>query len=312
MPALEALDVFLVVARTGSLSSAAAEVGTTQQALSARMSTLERTVGVRLTTRTPRGTELTDHGRLLAEWAGRLLQQAAEVDEGLAALRDRARVSVRLSASLTVAEQLLPAWLVGLNLQARRRGEDPIRVVLTAANSGHVIEQVLAGEADLGFIEGPRAPKSLHSKVVAHDELILVVPPGHPWVRRRSGVTAAELARTPLVTREHGSGTRDFLEAAVRAASGESTPVADPAIELSTSAAVRTAVLAGAGPTVISRLAVSDDVAAARLVHVPVPELDLRRNLRAIWVGERIPPAGAARDMLAYISIAGRPPRSSP
>jgi len=77
---------------------------------------------------------------------------------------------------------------------------------------------------------------------------------------------------------------------------------AAPVLEMSSAAAVRAAVLAGAGPAVMSRLAVVDDVATGRLRTVAVPELDLRRDLRAIWVGGRIPPAGAVRDLLSHIT----------
>jgi DNA-binding transcriptional LysR family regulator len=73
-------------------------------------------------------------------------------------------------------------------------------------------------------------------------------------------------------------------------------------LELSSAASVRAAVLAGAGAAVMSRLAVADDLTHARLRAIPVADLDLRRELRAIWVGGRTPPAGAVRDLLAHIT----------
>ena len=135
----------------------------------------------------------------------------------MATLRTGSRTRVKVSASLTVAEQLLPGWLVSLRADAVRRGEEPVDVVLTATNSDHVIEQVRSGESDLGFVEGPRPPRGLRSRVVAHDELVLVVRPDHAWARRTRPVSAADLASTALVTREEGSGTRDFLETALAA-----------------------------------------------------------------------------------------------
>ena len=140
---------------------------------------------------------------------------------------------------------------------------------------------------------------------MARDELVLVVRPDHPWARRRRGVTADELARTPLVTREHGSGTREFLEAALSGHLGHGEAPAGPALELSTSAAVRAAVLAGAAPAVLSRLAVEDDLAGGRLRQVQL-DVDLRRELRAVWVGGRTPPAGAVRDLLSHIGSLDR------
>jgi DNA-binding transcriptional LysR family regulator len=137
--------------------------------------------------------------------------------------------------------------------------------------------------------------------VVAHDELVVIVPPDHKWARRSRAVSASELAQTPLVTRELGSGTRDSLTAALQQALGEAMHQSPPALELSSAAAVRAAVLAGAGPAVLSRLAVTDDLAVGRLRAVAIPELNLHRQLQAIWVGGRTPPAGAVRDLVSHI-----------
>jgi DNA-binding transcriptional LysR family regulator len=301
MPDLTSLELLLAIANRGSLSAAGRDIGLTQQAISARMASLEAQTGVRLLVRTTRGSQLTASGAVAAQWADRLLQVAHEVDAGLASLRESSRSRVKVSASLTLAEQLLPGWLVSLQAAARRRGEAPIEVVLTATNSDHVLDQVRSGDADLGFVEGPRTPRGLRSRVVAHDELVLVVRPEHRWVRRGAAITARELNDTPLVTRESGSGTRDYLTAALQNSLGPDAGQAAPALELSTSAAVRAAVLAGSAPAVLSRLAVSDDIATGRLRLVPVSGLDLRRDLRAVGRGGRTPPAGGVRDLLGHI-----------
>jgi DNA-binding transcriptional LysR family regulator len=173
--------------------------------------------------------------------------------------------------------------------------------VLTAVNTDTVIAHVSEEAADIGFIEGPRRPAGLRSRVIGHDRLVVVVAPGHPWARRRRGVGAAELASTPLAGREGGSGTRDTLSAALAAALGPGTAQVPAALSLSTTAAVRAAVLAGAAPAVISELAVAGDLAAGRLIEIPAPDLDLRRILHAIWDGTKNPPAGPARDLIAHI-----------
>lgn len=305
MPDLAAFEVLLAVARGASLSAAARELGLTQQAVSSRIASLEARTGVRLVTRTTRGSELTPSGIVVAQWADRLLRVADEVDTGLASLRQSSRDRVRVSASLTVAEQLLPGWLVTLQAAATARGEAAPDVVLTATNSDHVITAVRDGSADLGFVEGPRAPRGLRSRVVAHDDLVLVARPDHPLTRRRTPIGAVELAATPLVVREAGSGTRDALTAALTVALGPDTVQAPPILELSTAAAVRGAVLAGAGPAVVSRLTVADDLALGRLRRIPIADVDLERDLRAVWTGGRTPPAGAARDLLAHIAVSG-------
>ncbi|MDX6395610.1 MAG: hypothetical protein QOJ73_6673 [Streptosporangiaceae bacterium] len=300
IPELSALEVLLTVARTGSLNSAAREIGVSQQAVSARIRTIESQTGVTLLNRSAHGSSLTAGGIVIAEWAARLLDVAAELDAGIAALRHDRHHRLRVSASLTVAEQLLPGWLVSFRAGTQRSGSPGAEIVLTAANSDTVVAHVADGRADIGFVEGPRVPRSLRSKVIGHDRLVVVVPPSHPWARR-GAVSAAEVAGTPLVSREEGSGTRDVLTAGLIAALGPGMQQAPAALNLSTTSAIRAAVLAGAAPAVLSELAVADDLASGRLVRVDVPGLDLRRTLRAVWRGTKAPPAGAARDLIADI-----------
>ena len=302
MPELSAFEVLLAIARTGSLSAAGREVGLTQQAVSSRLASIEAQAGVQLVARTTRGSQLTQAGVVVAEWADQLLSVAQYIDAGLASLRSESRNRVKVVASLTIAEQLMPRWLVSLQTAGNRHGVAVPQVVFTAMNSDHVISAVLNAEADLGFVECPSLPRQLHSRVVGRDELAVVVPPEHKWARRSTPVTALELSRTPLVMRESGSGTRDSLGAALRQALGEEAEQAPPVLELNSATAVRAAVLAGAGPAVTSTLAVQDDLKVGRLRTIAIPELDLRRDLRAIWVGGRIPPAGAVRDLLSHIS----------
>ncbi|MFV8175780.1 LysR family transcriptional regulator [Mycolicibacterium peregrinum] len=304
MPELAAFEVLLAIARTGSIGAAGRELGLTQQAVSARLASIESQTGVRLVQRSPRGSQLTAAGAVVAEWADQLLDVAGRVDAGLASMRTESRDRVTVAASLTIAEQLMPRWLVSLQADVARRGVNAPEVILTAANSDQVIAAVQDGSADLGFIESPGVPTGLHSRVIAHDELVAVVPPGHKWARRSAPVSPVELSETPLVSRETGSGTRDALSSALRSTLGQSSRQADPAIELSSATAMRAAVLAGAGPAVMSRLAVEDDLTLGRLREVAVAGLDLHRELRAIWAGGRTPPAGAVRELLSHIASA--------
>jgi len=299
MPELASFEVFRAIAETGSLGRAARELGLTQQAVSRRLAAMEAQIGVTLAVRTTRGSQLTPAGLIVADWAARLLDVANEIDAGLGSLRKEGRERIRVAASQTISEQLMPHWL--LSLQARRGGAAP-QVILTATNSEHAIASVRDGTVDLGFVENPGPPKGLGSCVVGHDELVIVVPPGHKWTRRSHKVTARELAQTPLVAREPHSGIRDSLTAALRQVLGDDMQQAPPVLELTSAAAMRAAVLAGAGPAAMSRLAVADDLAVGRLHAITIPGLDLRRQFRAIWLGGRTPPAGAIREFLSHIS----------
>jgi DNA-binding transcriptional LysR family regulator len=283
-------DLLLSVARLGSLSMAAAEHGISQPAASTRIRRLERQLGIALIERSPRGSRLTPGGELVAGWAKSAIDAAAALDAGVTSLRERGNAVLRVAASMTVAEYLLPGWLTAL------RARDPgTAVALTAGNSAEVASAVLGGTADIGFAEGPELPPGLASRQVGTDRLTVVVPPGHQW-SRRSGITAAELAATPLLGREPGSGTRRYFEEALQS-QGDLRPVPLVA-ELSSTTAIKSAVAAGIGPAVISSLAVAAELSAGTLTAVRLTDLDLSRRLLAVWgAGRQL--TGPAADLLA-------------
>ncbi|MEV0931160.1 LysR family transcriptional regulator [Streptomyces phaeochromogenes] len=286
VPDLGALELLLAVARLGSLGRAAREVGITQPAASSRIRSMERQLGVALVDRSPTGSRLTDAGALVTDWARRVVEAAEAFDAGAQALRDRRDSRLRVAASMTIAEYLLPGWLLALRAQ-----RPDTAVSLIAGNSTVVAERVLSGEVDLGFVEGVSVPSGLDSVVIAHDRLIVVTAPGHAWARRRRALDAGELAGAPLILREEGSGTRQVLDAALGG-------LARPLIELSSTTAVKASAASGAGPAVLSELALGEELSARRLVEIPVEGVRLSRDLRAVWpVGHR--PTGPARDLLA-------------
>ncbi|MFJ9864929.1 LysR family transcriptional regulator [Streptomyces sp. NPDC101165] len=286
VPDLGALELLLAVARLGSLGAAAREVGITQPAASSRIRSMERQLGVALVDRSPRGSRLTDAGALVTDWARRVVEAAAAFDAGARALRDRRDSRLRVAASMTIAEYLLPGWLLALHAE-----RPDTAVSLLAGNSAKVAELLLADEADLGFVEGLTVPAGLDSTVIAHDRLIVVTAPGHPWARRRRPLTPEELAATPLILRERGSGTRQVLDTALGG-------LARPLMELSSTTAVKASAVSGAGPSVLSELALGEELAMRRLVSIPVEGVSLRRDLRAVWpTGHR--PTGPARELLS-------------
>jgi molybdate transport repressor ModE-like protein len=307
VPDLAALELFVAVAREGSIGAAARDAGISQQAASARLRAMEGQVGTVLLDRDPRGSRLTRAGALLADWAAPLLAQAHELDTGIASLRRARDAQLRVAASLTVAEHLLPAWLVALRAEYAQSNRAAPEVTLVATNSQAVAALLSAHDAEVGFVEGPTAPRGLRSRVVARDRLVVVVRPDHPWARRKAPVSPAELAGTPLVEREAGSGTRQSLHQTLARYLGKDVELAAPAMQLTTSTAIRQAVSAGAGPAVLSVLAVYDVLAAGLLAAVPVAGLDFQRSLRAVWLGATQPPAGPPRDLVAIAARLGAP-----
>jgi DNA-binding transcriptional LysR family regulator len=286
-PDLVSLDLLDSVVRLGSIRRAASAHGISQPAASMRLRALERRLGLELLDRSSGRACPTLAGEAVAGWGRHVLV-------GVDALRHVGRTQLRIAASMTVAEYLVPGWL------HRLAAADPaLAVSLQMGNSGQVVDIVAGRGVDVGFVEGERAPVGMDARHVAEDSLVLVVAPAHPWARRRRPVTPQELARTPLVLREAGSGTREVLEAALRSLGLGVTA----RVELGSTTAIKAATAADAGPAVLSSLAVRPDVEEGRLVVVPTAGLALKRAIRAVWKTDSPLPASARR-LLAVIARA--------
>ena len=294
-PDLASLHLLVLVTEHGSVGKAAAEIGLSQAAASRRLDTLERELALPLLIRTVRGTHPTAQGQVVVDWARVLLASATDLVSGVEALQRNRHANLRVAASLTVAEYLVPRWLVSF-----RAAHPDTDVSLSVTNSEGVGELVHEEKVDLGFIESLTVPRRLAHRTVAEDRLVVVVAPGHPWARRRSALTAAELARTPLVVREHGSGTRTALEALLK----PRHQITRPLLELTSNAAVKVTVESGAAPAVLSDLAVASEVRDGRLVAVPVADLALARPLRTVWARRRRL-SGASADLVAIALSTG-------
>ncbi|HEV3379922.1 MAG TPA: LysR family transcriptional regulator [Trebonia sp.] len=291
-PDLIALELLDSIAELGSLGRAATRHGMSQPAVSQRMTQLERVLGIRLLRRSRAGTTLTPAGEQVAVMARRVLREMRALMAGVTALAAEEDARLRVAASLTVAEYLLPGWLSAL----RQESPDVILAV-AVSNSSQVLTQVRDGSADVGFVEGSQAPQDgLAVVTVRSDRLVVVVHPGHPWARRASPVTGAELAAADLIVREPGSGTRQVLDRALRSWGG-----AHSWLELGSTATILAAARRGEGPAVLSALAVTEDVDAGRLVPVQAEGIDLSRALRAVWPSDR-PLAPLARRLLNLAS----------
>lgn len=291
-PDLESLRLLVRLDELGSIGMAARAVSISQPSATKRLLALEHRAAMPLLVRTPRGSRLTADGKLVAAWATRLLGAAEEFRSSLAALSRTRGAQLSVVASMTVAEALLPRWLHELRLR-----EPHVHVALVVTNSAEVPRLLQADDrVDLGFLEGPTVPSRLARRVVGHDELIVVVAPAHPWARRTRPVSAAELAATPLVVREEGSGTRETLDRALR-----SLAPSPPHIALGSNSAVKGAAMAGAGPAVLSRYAVAAELAAGLLAAVSLADLRLERTMHAVWPrGRRLAPAAVALLRLAH------------
>lgn len=286
-PDLAVLELLVAIAESGSLSAAARAVDMAQPNATRAIARLERSFGIQLIVRHPRGSRLSADGAVVMDWARTVLDSAEQLRVATEALHSKHHSQLTVAASMTVAESFMPIWLADL-----RRTHPDLAIKLRVHNSEEVFDLIADRACDIGFVESPSVRTGLRSAAVAHDRLVVVVAPGHPWSRRRRPVTAVELARTPLVVREPGSGTRTTLETAL----GALASVA-PLLELNSNTAVRVSVAAGVGPAVLSELAVAALLKSGELVAVPTEGLPLDRTMRAVW-GRPTDTDGAAGDLV--------------
>lgn len=261
---LEQLRIFVAVAELEHMTRASQSLNLTQSATSAAVAALEARYATKLFNRIGRRIELTDAGRVFLVEARAVLARAAAAETVLSDFAGLSRGSLSLAASQTVGNYWLPPLIH--RYQSLHPG---IRLSLRIGNTEQVAAWVIEGMADLGVIEGKLDEPALAIQPIADDELVLVVGNRHPWAKRRS-VAPRDLRNTSWVLRERGSGTRAIFEEAL-AKFGLTAADLDVALELPSNEAVRSAVAAGAGATVISKLVVAALLKAKALVALDLP-----------------------------------------
>ncbi|WP_298648057.1 LysR family transcriptional regulator [uncultured Tistrella sp.] len=265
---LEQLRIFVAVAEHAHVTRAARALNLTQSTVSAAIAALEARHGVALFHRVGRGIELAETGRIFLEEARAVLARAAAAEQALADLAGNPRGRLRIHASQTVANYWLPARLIGFMADF-----PAVAVEIAIGNTAEVAAAVRAGTADLGFVEGPVEDPSLSERLLPGDRLMLVVGASHPWAALPR-VAPGQLAETPWVLRERGSGTRAEFEVAL-AGLGVDPDTLNVVLELPSNESVRAAVEAGAGATALSALVVAGGLALGSL-RSPVLDLPQR------------------------------------
>jgi DNA-binding transcriptional LysR family regulator len=265
------LAAFAAAVEGDSIQAAADSLQLTQSAVTKRIQNLERRVGGQLLERGRFGARPTALGQTLYPPAKRALEALADVGRTVELFKADAGMELRLSASLTTGEFLLPGWLA-----AFRSLHPEIRVQLEVINSRGVLDAVRQRRVDIGFVEGLDPLTGLDAITIAHDQLVVVVAADHRWAHRRA-ITPAELRSEPYLTRESASGTRAVAESALAGAGVELTPAMQAASFQSLKRA-----LAGGGFALLSELTIEAEQRSGALVTVPIRDLDLRRDLYAV------------------------------
>jgi DNA-binding transcriptional LysR family regulator len=266
------LEVFLTVTREGKFSRAAEKLHRTQSAVSQSIHKLEEDVGELLFDRSSRDGGLTDAGRVLQEYAERLLNLRNDASGALAELRELQRGKLAIAANEFTALYLLPV------LAEFRRLHPMIRIMVQRSLGSHIPGDVLRHTSELGVLTYDPEEPQLHSIVVYLDELIFVVPPTHP-LAAESQVSIRQLGAELFVAHIVSS---PYREKVIQTFKRHKTPL-HMDIELPTLQAIKRFVAMGNGVALLPEISVENELTRGELVRIPVRELRLHRKLRLVY-----------------------------
>ncbi len=272
------LRVFRAVAEAMSFRKAAEVLHLSQPAVSQHIRALEEEAGVRLFDRA-RGEghgsqiSLTEAGRVLLGYAKTAAETMVEARRALAALNDEAIGELRLGASTTVAQYVLPRIL-----GAFLRQYPQVKLSLVSGNTERIVEAVAEEQVELGIIEGPAMRRDVKTERMVQDEMVLIVSPNHAWAARTGAAVApGELAKVPLLLRERGSGSRRVVERALKKM-GLPLRSLKVTMELDSTEAIISGVEAELGVGFVSRYAVNKVLKLGSVKVVRVEGLEILRD----------------------------------
>ena len=277
---LRRLEIFVKVAELGSFSRAAEALFLTQPTVSEHVRALEEELGVQLLDRLGRGATPTRAGQILLGYARRMLTLSREARQAIDQFQGRLSGELIVGGSTIPGEYVLPA-LIG---QFKAKYPD-ISISLLIGSSRQVAEWVDEGRVEVGVVGARPTPRALESRELMSDELVVVVSVEHAWSGRETA-TLAELRDEPLIVRERGSGSREALERAL-AEAGTSLTAFRVAGEMGSTQAIKQAVRAGVGISLISKRAVEDECRASLLACVRVRDLKVWRAFYLVTHRER-------------------------
>ncbi|HOP18376.1 MAG: LysR family transcriptional regulator [Chromatiaceae bacterium] len=258
------LQVFHTVARLLSFTKAAETLHMTQPAVTFQVRQLEEYFNTRLFDRTHNRISLTEAGARVFQYSDKIFELYGEMENAVREMTGEISGSLTIGASTTIAEYMLPALLGDF-----RAKYPDVSIHLKVSNTDGIVSMVENNTIDLGVVEAPVSNKNLVVDECRRDNLVAIVPPGHPKADRKR-ITLDELLEYPFICREEGSGTREVI-AEYMNTSPDCNACMNVAMELGSPEAVKGAVEAGMGISVVSNATIQKELRLGTLVAI---ELD--------------------------------------
>lgn len=280
------LHIFYTVAEKGSFSAAAQALHMTQPAVTMQIQSLEDYFGTKLLHRSTKKIELSEAGRTLLPHAKRSVELVRQTDEAMSAFTQMLQGRLQLGASLTIGEYVLPRMLGPFALQY-----PDISIVMKVMNTTQIMDDILKHQLNFGLIRAPVHHPDMIVEPVMQDELKLIVPAGHD-LAKRSKVNLEDVMNYPFVLREKGSGTRQVMEDQLQKKKIDPQDM-NVVMELGSTGAVKSAVEAGVGITMLSPSSVQHELALGLVHIVDIRGLEFKRQFYAIHLKSSLLPLSA-------------------
>lgn len=269
---LRKVEIFYWVAELRSFSQAAELLSLRQPTVSAHVQELEEASGGKLFYRIHGRVSLTPLGELLVERAKSLLAFKRELRGAVEQFHGTLSGELWVGGSNIPGEYLLPPML-----GAFTKKYPAVKPVLRIRDSAGILEDVLDGKVELGFVGSKRPDARLGFKKLWDDEMVLAVPKGHPWAQRKF-IQLSELRTEKFISREHGSGTLESFLQLLAKGRRSLDNLLNISMELGSTEAVKQALRAGFGVSILSRISIQHELAEGTLVEVPIRGLTMERN----------------------------------
>jgi len=265
------LKIFFKVAELKGFSKAADAINITQPTVSAHIRDLEDHFGCRLFDRMGKEVLLTAAGEFLLGHVKKILASCDEAETAMSEFSGRIRGRLRLGGSTIPGNYILPRLLSGFTSQY-----PGARIALRVSDTREIANMILEGSLDMGII-GARIEKArLVYKKLISDEMCVAVPADHRWAQKKM-IDVDELSSEPFLIRERGSGTLKSLEKSL-ASIGMDTSGLNITTELGSTESIIEGIKAGLGVSVLSTIAIKEDLESGKLAAVKVSGLDLKRD----------------------------------
>ena len=266
----------------------------TQPAVTFQVKQLEEHFNTRLFERNHGRISLTPAGRVVMDYAERILSLGEELDTRIGDLTGSVAGPLLLGASTTVAEYMLPKILGEF-----KAAHPEVQAHMTVGNSETIVHRVAEHTLDVGLIESPSSMPSLQNETCCEDELVLICAPGHELAKRKS-VSPQEAAGVTLIRREAGSGTREFTDNYLRE-NGVGPEDVNVLMELGSPEAIKGVVETGIAAAIVSRATIARELKLRTLVAVPLSPR-LIRTLSVVSPKEKF----RSRLLTAFVEFAMR------